>query len=246
MVKISHLTKAIGLSLVLGISMLNMDHTIQAEDKSYTYDYHSTKEGMALNISGVGNLADGCYHEMVGTSSEFMEKYPNNTTMLIINDGITGIGDYCFSGLDIKVAYIADSVAKLGKECFPQNMDVFGNSLSAAEEIATKYHASSFNPLDDQLRGDINKNGSYDAEDALMILEMVVGLRTKYGYTADIDCSNKYNLDTEAEDALTVLKLAVGIMDISELQPVWEENTMWNPEEAKYHLQLMYEGRFPY
>ena len=65
-----------------------------------------------------------------------------------------------------------------------------------------------FSPLNEQMIGDINQNGSYEAEDALAILRMAAGLDTVYRYSADASGDGAVN----AEDALVVLKKAANLL----------------------------------
>lgn len=168
-----------------------------------------------LSIEGVGAIPD-TFKETLGEgviiNTPWREFY-EDIEVVKITEGITSIGQLAFGGCtSLRKIEIPDSVIEINNYALPrvEELDgplvVYGKAMSVAEAFATK-EGYVFSATNEQLIGDINANGIYEAEDALSILKMVVGLNERYGYSADMN----QNGEVEAGDALEVLKKVVSL-----------------------------------
>lgn len=126
-------------------------------------------------------------------------------------EGLEIIEEEAFMDAGLSVIRIPDSVTFIGQRAFydwggHQELTLQGRTRSVTEAYATKYGVK-FVPTNEQLLGDMDGNGVYEAEDALSILKMVVRLETVYGYSGDIDMDGGVSV----EDALMVLRKVVGL-----------------------------------
>lgn len=64
-----------------------------------------------------------------------------------------------------------------------------------------------FVPSNEQLLGDVDGSGAYEASDALFILKMVMNLEPAYGYSADVNEDGQISV----EDSLAVLRQVVNL-----------------------------------
>ena len=107
---------------------------------------------------------------------------------------------------------IPPSVMNIEDEAFsdcPQ-LTIYGYGDSEAERYALA-NSIPFVTLSkaDPILGDINVDGSINAQDALMALQHSVGLvRLESFDTADVDCNGQVN----ASDALLILQKSVGLI----------------------------------
>lgn len=129
-----------------------------------------------------------------------------------LNDGLEYVGEDAFSFTALKALTISDAV-KLEKGALRnaggskyKPTTVYGESLSKVEEEATASNCI-FVPLNAQLQGDVNGSNAFEAEDALLILKMVVQLEPMYGYSADTNGDGEIT----ADDALEVLQIVVNL-----------------------------------
>lgn len=204
--------------LLLVFQNITCTDVFAGEKKNYFTYYGVNEYGrIRLKITGTGELPDCDYctsceinnipqSPMVTHYNSFYLSNMNDAYIIIIEEGITGIGRCNFRYFhDLQEVIIADSVVKIGENAFPKSqVDMHGKTLSVVEAYATE-NGHNFIPTNEQLRGDVNGNGTYEAEDALGILKMVVRLDTKYGYSADANEDG----EVSAEDALKVLRKVV-------------------------------------
>lgn len=131
---------------------------------------------------------------------------------IVFNDNVETIEDNIFQNHNsLKHVYIPDAVKYISPDIFAQEYNqvvLHGKSMSLVEEYAYQY-GYGFTPTNEQLRGDINGSGEYEAVDALDILKMVVKLEPMYGYSGDADG----NGEVTAEDALLVLQKVVKLVE---------------------------------
>ncbi len=166
------------------------------------------EETATLTISGEGKIP--VFRKQGVFVPAPWSDYASTAKKIVFSDGITGISAMNFDGFTmLEQVEIPSSVEQISKFCFPekQNFEVIGYTLTAAEAYAME-NGKIFSPLNEQMIGDINQNGSYEAEDALAILRMAAGLDTVYRYSADASGDGAVN----AEDALVVLKKAANLL----------------------------------
>ncbi len=127
---------------------------------------------------------------------------------ILLSEGLKVIESNAFSSMRLSEITIPNSVLTIEKGAFQdihtasgEKFLIKGKALSVAELCATE-EGFDFEPTNRQLIGDVNGSDAYEAEDALMILQMTVKLHPVYGYTADMDL----NGTVSADDALCVLQ----------------------------------------
>lgn len=163
---------------------------------------------------GIETIGERAFH--------FLENVGNwNVKHVVLPEGVKKIEREAFFRGSIHSIVLPDSMEIIEKDAFayepvepdeppaprePMPITIYGKTLSVAESYATE-NGDVFYPTNEQLLGDVNGNGIYEAEDALGILRMVVKLDTVYGYSADADGDKKVS----AADALKVLKKVVGL-----------------------------------
>lgn len=140
------------------------------------------------------------------------KKYSNHVERVVLEEGITEIGSYCFTEFyNLKEIIFPKTIESI-RNIFPDSQECLGNmvikgyQLTEAELVATEYGIE-FVPLNRITLGDINGDNILNAEDSLQILRMSAKISRIYGYTADIDLDGCVN----AKDALEVLKIAAKI-----------------------------------
>ncbi len=127
---------------------------------------------------------------------------------VFIQEGISEIAENVFTTVDYRCRYyIPESVTTIAPGTIKKESDIFGVPRSTAELYATQ-NGNDFNALGDVyiLQGDMNNSGKYEAEDALAVLKMVVGLETMYKWSGDANWRD----GVTAEDALFILNDIVG------------------------------------
>lgn len=146
-------------------------------------------------------------------SLESIQQYQDIAQKVVFEEGLTELNCDCFSNFSaLEEVVIPSTFTSISEGAFQlaqesnENFHISGQSLSFAEKYATE-NGLKFEPTNEQLQGDINGNGTYEAEDALSILKMVVKLKTTYGYSADANEDG----EVTAEDALKVLRKVVAL-----------------------------------
>lgn len=170
---------------------------------------------------GVEKIASGVlYHEYYTGENKILE----NVKHAVLPEGLKEIQFHAFARYSLESVVIPDSIEVIADDAFAYPPDppiyppldqsgtmpitIYGKTLTVAESYATK-NKDHFIPTNTQLRGDVNGSGDFEAEDALGILRMVVGLEPKFGYSADMDEDGSVT----AADALGVLRIVVGLED---------------------------------
>lgn len=172
------------------------------------------EDTQTLTISGTENTPD--YVREEGAAEAQLppwSAYKDKVKKIVVEEGVKGIGNNNFSDFSmLETVVLPHSMMRIAEGSFPSAEDaevtVVGKALSAAERYA--YQAGyAFCPDNAFLRGDLDESGSYNAEDALFVLKMVVKLMPEYSYSADVDA----NGTVDAADALLILKHVVKIID---------------------------------
>lgn len=175
--------------------------------------WHYDQENGVLAIEGNGYLAMHTASEEDTGAAEW-EEYASRIRTLVLSEGITGVHSGSFRELTaLEKIEIADSVKTIQAGAFSENQDgkaveVVGAPMSAVEKFAGNQEGFQFVPDRTFMKGDIDLNGEYSADDALAILKMVVRLEPMYSYSADANGDNTVT----AEDALYVLKKVVKLI----------------------------------
>lgn len=186
-----------------------IENTAVSEAKWF-YD----EDTQTLTISGTKNTPD--YVREEGAAEAQLppwSAYKDKVKKIVVEEGVEGIGNNNFSDFTmLETVVLPDSMMRIAEGTFPSTEDaavtVVGKVLSAAERYA--YQAGyAFCPDNAFLRGDLDESGSYNAEDALLVLRMVVKLMPEYSYSADADT----NGTVDAADALLILQKVVGLQN---------------------------------
>lgn len=144
------------------------------------------------------------------TTSKDLDAYKKITKRIVIENGIQELTCGCFREFaTVEEVVIPLSVTSISKDAFQlqqnnKEFHIVGNTLSYAEFYATE-RGVRFVPQNEQLLGDVDGSGAYEASDALSILKMVMNLEPAYGYSADVNKDAKISVD----DALEVLRQVV-------------------------------------
>ena len=137
------------------------------ENLTWTLDDAGT-----LTISGKGAIAD--YTPADAPAPWFTMQDQIRT--VIIEDGVTGIGNYAFDSLhEVTQLTLPDSVTVIGEGAFRQciKMTIYGYAGSCAETYA-KENSIPFSALDAQpVKGDFNGDGAADTSDAVLLARFI-------------------------------------------------------------------------
>ncbi len=167
-----------------------------------------------LYIGGEGIICDYRYYD--GTEKSEV-KTPwhdvgSKAKNVVIQEGVTEVSEYAFDGFSqLESIEIADSVTVLpdyllDDSTMNPNVVLRGKAPGPVELYSNK--GFQFEPTNEVLRGDVNDDGQFTAEDALRILQEAAQLEEKHRCTGD------YNTDGQvtAEDALGVLQEAAKLL----------------------------------
>lgn len=194
------------------------------EDNSINWNYDETNQ--TLTISGRGWTGSDYFtgHEPddwdkweadLPDTSWF--KYERKAKHIVIEEGITAIGTYQFSPSfgQVETIEIPDSVEWISMDTFRSSYPaedgkrypiIYGMPCSFAELYAYAF-GYSFVPKEPKaLLGDLNGKNGLDPDDALSVLQMIVGKIDSYGYSGDADGDGQLTVD----DALYILKKVAG------------------------------------
>ncbi len=192
-------------SLTSGTSLKLNPDSIHIESEPFAIS--STITDTVLTVSGTDSVI-GHLTEDFGIESGVSCEVPEDITEVRIENGITGIGAGIFTEFsNLNDILIPASVQFIENNAFSADVTIHSEGMSAAENYACM-HGNPFVLPKDVLRGDMNKDGEYDAKDALQVLRMVAKLDPMYKYTADITGDGK----ADASDALLILKHAAKLI----------------------------------
>lgn len=180
---------------------------------SFKYDDASE----TLIISGNGWTRDyyymGCIPDDVDLETYHpmrtdWDDYADKAKKIIIEDGITAVGLCNFNEFTaLECVEFADSVKWITAQTLPSDgrseITLVGKPGSIVENYAYAFGYGFAASGEAALRGDMDGSGKLSVNDALGILEMLVGKRDLYGYSGDIDRDGKLSVN----DALRILMI---------------------------------------
>lgn len=137
------------------------------------------------------------------------DDYYKYVEKLVVDEGIRILRFSTSTWINLKELYLPKSL----EEFLPgfdskQNITIYSHGMSEWEKRASKYNTMSFVLNEGTLLGDIDLNGSLNAEDALRVLRMSAKIDDMYKWTADINMDSEVN----ASDALQILKIAAHLI----------------------------------
>lgn len=144
------------------------------------------------------------------TTAKDLDAYKNTAKRIVLGDGIKELTCGCFKEFaTVEEVVIPSSVTSISQDAFQlqqnnKEFHIVGDTLSYAEVYATE-RGVKFVPSNEQLLGDVDGSGAYEASDALSILKMVMNLEPAYGYSADVNEDGQISV----EDSLAVLRQVV-------------------------------------
>ena len=180
-------------------------------EKGVLVEYLGNSETVIVP-SGITTIQTGAFYDYADPNKCLVKH-------VVLPEDVTTIKNGAFMRRYLESVRIPDSIEVIEENAFEYDpplgwevetdpismpITIYGKTLTVAESYATE-HGDTFIPTNDQLPGDVNGNGAYEAEDALGILRMIVKLEPMYGYSADADQDGEVG----ADDALKVLRKVV-------------------------------------
>ncbi len=189
-----------------------------------------------LTISGTGDMVD---FPSYGPDWRLHEKYAKGILQVVVEEGVTGIGEYAFSlsQYTLQTIELPTTIKRIGKNSFSRchNVEkiviydpacviddstsstlgvkvIYGYTDSTAHEYAKKWNKDFFALDADLIVGDADLDGVVTATDARLVLRNAVGLETLKAmqlHAADAD----ENGVITASDARLVLRKSAGLED---------------------------------